>query len=125
MSLRMTIAMIVLTVSIGCGSSTSPAPSPAPMPLPSGSSTSASIVSGASTLTTTAYSPNPLNISVGTTVIWRNNDNMAHTSTANGGAWDSGVIQPSGQFSFALQSRGTFPYHCTIHPNMVGTVNVQ
>jgi plastocyanin len=24
-----------------------------------------------------------------------------------------------------FQSAGTFPYHCTIHPNMIGTVTVQ
>jgi hypothetical protein len=75
-------------------------------------------------MTTTAFSPNPLNIAVGTTVTWLNNDGTGHTSTASGGAWSSPTIAPGGQFSFTFQSAGTFPYHCMIHPNMVGTVGV-
>jgi plastocyanin len=54
-----------------------------------------------------------------------NNDNLAHTSTADGGAWNSGTIQPGGQFTFTFQSAGTFTYHCSIHPGMVATVTVQ
>jgi plastocyanin len=40
-------------------------------------------------------------------------------------AWSSGTVAPGGQFSFAFQTAGTFPYHCTIHPGMVGTVVVR
>src|SRR5215212_1182161 len=43
---------------------------------------SVSIVSGASTLTTDAYSPNPIQVSVGTTVTWTNNDSQPHTVTS-------------------------------------------
>jgi plastocyanin len=84
-----------------------------------------SIVSGASTLTTTAYSPNPLSVTVGTTVTWTNNDNTSHTSTENNGLWSSPAIAPGGQFSTTFTSAGSFTYHCTIHPGMIGTVNVQ
>ena len=42
---------------------------------------------GASTMTTTAFNPNPITVSVGGTVTWTNNDSTSHTSTANGGAW--------------------------------------
>lgn len=89
-----------------------------------GSAATVTIVPGASAMTTTAFSPNPLNVSVGTTVTWLNNDGTAHTSTSDGGAWSSPIIAPGGQFSFTFQSAGTFPYHCMIHPNMVGTVSV-
>ena len=108
----------------GVGSSyASPAQSPSasgPTPAPAATVT---IVSGASTMTTTAFSPNPLNISVGTTVTWVNSDSTTHTSTADGGAWNSPAMTPGGQFSFTFPSAGTFSYHCSIHPGMVGTVN--
>lgn len=56
---------------------------------------------------------------------WTNTDSVSHTSTANGGAWDSGTIAPGGSFSVALSKTGTFQYHCTIHPGMIGTVSVE
>lgn len=84
-----------------------------------------SIVPNASVLTSTAYSPNPIAIKVGDSVTWRNDDNTAHTSSANNGAWDSGTINPGGSFRTTFNNAGTFAYRCMIHPNMVGTVTVQ
>jgi plastocyanin len=124
MSLRSRLGWAFLLVGLlsACGSDSPSAPSTGS----SGTSgTPVSIVSGASTMTATAYSPNPLNVTVGTTVTWTNNDNTSHTSTANNGQWSSPVIGPSGQFSTTFTSAGSFSYHCTIHPGMVGTVNVQ
>jgi plastocyanin len=94
---------------------------------PAGPSTSSSIsiVAGASTLSTTAYNPDTIVISKGTTVTWKNNDITTHTSTDDGGMWSSGGIAPGGSFSATLQTAGTFTYHCTIHPGMVGTITVQ
>jgi plastocyanin len=76
-------------------------------------------------MTTTAYAPNPISVSVGGSVTWTNNDATTHTSVANAGAWNSGSIAPGGQFSMTFPSAGTFPYHCSLHPGMVGTVTVQ
>jgi plastocyanin len=58
-------------------------------------------------------------------VTWTNNDSTSHTSTANGGAWNSPVIPPGGHFSMTFSSAGTFQYHCSIHPGMMGTVTAQ
>jgi plastocyanin len=43
--------------------------------------TEISIVSDASRLTNTAYQPNPINIGVGDTVEWTNDDSAPHTAT--------------------------------------------
>jgi plastocyanin len=64
-------------------------------------------------------------VSAGTTVTWSNGDTITHTATADGGQFNSGAIAAGGKFSFTFQTTGTFPYHCTIHPGMVGTVVVQ
>jgi len=125
MSLRTVLAAAALLgTSFGCGSSYS-TPS-GPSPTPSGNTgTPVSIVSGASGQTTTAYAPNPITVAVGGSVTWTNNDNTSHTSTANNGAWNSGVIAAGGKYSMTFASAGSFTYHCTLHPGMVGTVTVQ
>jgi plastocyanin len=83
------------------------------------------MVMGASALTTGAYSPSPLRLALGSSVTWINNDNTTHTSTADGDAWNSGAIAPGRTFTRTFRSTGSFPYHCTIHPGMVGTIEVQ
>lgn len=91
---------------------------------PTAPGASVSIVMGASALTTTAYSPSPVRLAVGNSVTWINNDNTTHTSTADGGAWNA-AITPGRTFTRTFTTTGSFPYHCTIHPGMVGTIEVQ
>src|SRR5205085_10467870 len=98
MSIRIVYAALLLAASVACGSSSPSTPTPTPTPGPSGASVGASIVAGSSTLTTTAYSPNPIAVSVGGAVTWTNADVVTHTSTAGGGAWNSGSIAPGGTF---------------------------
>jgi plastocyanin len=114
----------VLILASGCGGSSSVTnPSPTPAPITSG--TTVSIVNGAQTLGSTAFAPNPVNVSAGSTVTWTNNDTIAHTSTSDSGQWNSGNIAPQASFSRMFPTAGTFTYHCSIHPGMVGTVTVQ
>jgi plastocyanin len=96
--------------------------SPAPPPPPP--SATVTIVAGASTLTVTAFNPNPIDIARGMTVMWVNNDTITHTSTSDTGNWNSDNLPPGGSFAATFQSPGTFAYHCAIHPNMTGTVTV-
>ena len=70
------------------------------------------------------FSPSPATIDRGQTVVWSNNDTVAHTVTSNSGLFDSSTIQPGGFFSFTFQSQGTFAYHCSIYTNMTGAVIV-
>jgi plastocyanin len=103
----------------------SPTPAPTPTPSPSPGATSAvAIVTGAATLGNRAYNPADVTVDVGSTVTWTNADREAHTTTSNQSGWNSGAIAPGAQFSFTYQTAGTFPYHCTIHPGMTGTVTV-
>jgi plastocyanin len=93
--------------------------------MPGGTASTVAIPSGAESLGNRAYSPDNLSVAVGSTVTWTNTDLVAHTSTSDRSGWDSGTVQPGGRFSFTFQNAGTFAYHCTIHPGMVGTVVVQ
>jgi plastocyanin len=84
------------------------------------------IVSGASTLGATAYDPNPFTISlaVQATVEWRNLDGVNHTVTADDASFSSADITPTASYSKIFTSPGTYPYHCAIHPGMVGSIVV-
>jgi plastocyanin len=80
---------------------------------------------GASSFTTTAYIPDSVTVSVGTTIKWTNNDVVAHTVSSQNNLWDSGSLAGGATFSRTFQSTGTFPYYCAFHVGMVGTVTVQ
>lgn len=127
MTVRIVPVLCLLAFTLACESSSMPfaAPTPKPAPPPTPAANTVSIVAGSATKTTTAYSPNPVTLAAGGTVTWVNNDTTTHTSTADGGAWASGSIAPGGQFSRTFGTAGTFTYHCSIHPNMIGTVQVQ
>ena len=86
---------------------------------------SASIPAGARNAGSAAYMPNPVTITAGSTVSWTNNDSITHTSTSDNGVFDSGNIAPGAKFTFTFNTRGTFAYHCTLHPGMVASVVVQ
>ena len=90
-----------------------------------------SIVTNAATMGDKAYSPNPVEVSVGGGVTWSNDDSTVHTATSGaassadaGSVFDSGVLNPGATFDFVFDKAGTFDYHCTMHPQMVGTVTV-
>ena len=97
-----------------------------------------SIVPGASTLGDKAFSPNPVNIKVGDTVTWINDDSQFHTVVSGnpsgggdiGKVFDSGLSGPTAlttkgkTFSHKFTEKGEFPYFCQLHPTMVGKVIV-
>jgi plastocyanin len=127
LSSRVFLVSAFALLAAACGSSdstTSPTPTPTPAPVTAGSGTPITIPTGAQTLGNRAFSPDAVDVAVGTTVTWTNTDSITHTSTSNGAGWDSGAIAPRAQFSFTFQNAGTFPYHCAIHPGMVGTITV-
>src|ERR687892_835083 len=94
-----------------------------------GGGTSVSIVPGSSSLTTDAYQPNPVQVGVGDTVTWTNDDAQPHTVTSGEGAtpdgtFDSSIMAPGATFEHTFTEAGEYPYFCLLHPNMVGTVSV-
>jgi len=73
-----------------------------------------------------SYSPDPVEIKKGDTVVWTNQDDSPHTATANDRSFDTGRV-PAGKSSkpIAFNKAGKVPYHCTVHgPSMSGTVQV-
>ena len=98
----------------------------------------ASIVYGATSLTDTAYTPNPIETRVNQTVLWTNDDFTFHTVTSGsagaddvGKAFDSGLAGPTAlssqgkTFKHTFDNPGEYPYFCILHPEMVGTIIVK
>jgi len=115
---RLVLVSSLLAATVACGKANSPID-----PAPNGPSVS--IPTGAEFLGKLAFAPDDLTVDAGATVTWTNTDSVTHTSTSDGAGWNSGNIAPGGHFSAMFSTPGTFSYHCTIHPGMIGTVTVR
>ena len=71
-----------------------------------------------------SFSPNPVEVKVGETVTWINDDSGRHTVTSKNGVFDSGMMGKGQSFSYTFDKAGEYQYFCQPHPNMVGTVVV-
>ena len=76
------------------------------------------------TIANFAYSPSNIQVSIGTTVTWTNQDSAPHTVTFKNGMKDSGWLRQGQSFPYTFTTPGTFDYYCTVHPNMVARVTV-
>ena len=121
------IALCLTLVLTGCKTTTpaaTPTPTPiaSPTPTPSATPTSAQAnveISGF------AFVPSTLTVAVGTTVTWTNNDSASHTVTSNDNLFNSGTLAKGATFSHTFNQKGTFQYHCSIHPSMTAKVIVE
>jgi plastocyanin len=71
-----------------------------------------------------SYSPNPVEVEVGESVTWVNDDSTVHTATSNDSIFNSDVLFEGQSFSYTFDEAGEYPYFCDIHPGMVGMVVV-
>ena len=72
-----------------------------------------------------SFGPETLKVSVGTTVTWTNRDDIPHTVVSTDGVFKSKVRDTDEQFSYTFTKPGTYPYYCSVHPKMTGTVVVK
>jgi len=81
------------------------------------------------------YVPNKpvVTLTINNNVIWKNNDDTAHTVTPDHRSEDSysgefgssGVLKPGDSYEFLFTEPQDVPYHCTPHPWMEGTISVE
>jgi len=72
------------------------------------------------------FSPETIELRTGQTVEWANNDLTPHTVTSQGtGDLNSGSIDAGASWRHTFTHAGSFPYYCTFHPEMKGTVIVK
>ena len=91
-----------------------------------------SIPAGAATPGNPAYDPAELSAKKGDVVNVVNNDNAPHTATSGNGPEDAGqafdtsliMAGDSGTIDTSTLEAGEYPYFCTVHPFMKGTLTV-
>ena len=71
------------------------------------------------------FVPARLTVKAGTTVTWRNEDDIPHTVTASNRLFKSKALDTDDSFSFTFAAPGTYEYFCSLHPRMTGTVVVE
>ena len=70
-----------------------------------------------------SFSPNPATLPAGQLVIWHNIDRITHRVVLDDRSVDTGDLAPGASSQPMAIGAGGGAYHCSIHPEMVGSVN--
>ncbi len=71
-----------------------------------------------------AFHPPTLRVKRGARVAFVNSSKVAHTAT-RAGSFNTGHIKPGTSVTVRFTHKGTFSYHCNIHPFMKGKIVVE
>jgi plastocyanin len=71
------------------------------------------------------FSPPSLKVKVGTTVMWKNEDDIPHTVVATDKTFKSGALDTDDGYSFTFAKAGVYEYFCSLHPHMTGKIEVE
>ena len=69
------------------------------------------------------FRPKTVTVKSGDSIVWVNKDLVPHTATTD--SFDSLTIPPGKSWTSIAQAKGDFPYGCTFHPTMRGTLRVR
>ena len=139
-ALRRAAPVLLLAAAACGGDSGGPNPGPNNNPPPAAQTGDININEGASNRTTTAFSPNPKEVSLAGNatvgVRWVNRDisggdyqqgtAVLHNIVPDDPAdfSQSGNLGGNAQYQISLSAVGDYTYHCGNHPGMVGTITV-
>jgi len=70
------------------------------------------------------FEPAKLTVKVGTTVTWKNRDDIPHT-VVSAGKFRSKAMDTDDSYSFTFTAAGDYTYFCSLHPHMTGTIKVE
>lgn len=122
-NLGILVVVAGVLVAIACGGGGGMGPSAVPTPVPTTGGAADVTITINSMSGAQSFSPDPGAVKVGQKVAWRNADSITHTAT--GGGFDTGSIPPgTTSVPITFSAAGNIAYHCSIHPTMVGTLNV-
>ena len=119
---RSALAIGFIAAMVSCGKSSTD---------PSGSAGNAAPTNGAAfnipasdVYGLTNFDPTQVSIVAGSSVNFQNSDGIEHHPTADDGTWNIDLMSGAGG-SQKFQTPGTYTFHCSIHPNMTGTITVK
>jgi plastocyanin len=70
-----------------------------------------------------SFSPNPATLSAGQMVVWRNVDHTTHRVVLKDRSVDTGDLAPGASSQPMAVGAAAAQYHCSIHPEMIGSIN--
>lgn len=132
MGMRKVFGLVALVVAValigaGCGSSgddttAATGAGASAMPAGGGSAASAAKVD----IADFKYGPPTVTVKKGGSVTWTNSDDAPHTATQTpgGSGFDTGTLEKGDSKTVSFDEAGTFPYVCSFHAFMQGTVKV-
>jgi plastocyanin len=71
-----------------------------------------------------AFTPKELTVKAGTTIVFRNRDDIPHSVVGSKGEFHSKALDTDDSFSFTFTKAGTYDYSCGLHPRMQGMIVV-
>ena len=71
------------------------------------------------------FAPQRLIVKAGTTVTWRNQDDIPHAIASSIRLFKSKALDTDESYAFTLKTAGTYEYFCSLHPQMTGTIVVE
>jgi plastocyanin len=125
-SLLFLLSLVLVALAGACGGGDGRGATASPKP----SDTSSSVVAPAGgaakgpivSVKGMAFDPAKLRVKAGETVTWRFDDRaVAHNVVGDG---FKSALKRSGTFSHTFAEPGSYPYRCTVHPGMKGSVVV-
>ncbi len=70
------------------------------------------------------FEPNAISAKAGDLITFTNAGAVAHNVTLDSGGCATPNVQPGSSDGLRITVAGTYPFHCTIHPDMKGTITV-
>jgi plastocyanin len=71
------------------------------------------------------FSPQEIRVKAGTTITWKNQDDIPHTVTSTAKVFKSQALDTDDNFSFTFTTPGVYQYFCSLRPHMTGTIVVE
>ena len=71
------------------------------------------------------FTPAEVTVTAGTTVTFKNDDDIPHLVAASDGSFRSKALDTGDSYSFDFTKPGEYGYFCALHPHMVGKVVVK
>ena len=123
---RILIPLVVLVAAAAVLSACSPPFAAACTPKGAATATAASTVKVvADSQKQGTYQPDPVTVQAGQSITWTWEDQgNQHSISADDGSFESCLQGAGSTFTATFAKAGTYPYHCSIHPQMKGSVTV-
>ena len=119
------VLVALALLAAGCSSETNVTTAPAENPGAPGKQPAGTKDETTVTMKNIEFVPKDLEVKVGQTVKWVNEDDVEHNAVANDGEFKSELFGRAGTYTYKTTKAGTIEYVCTVHPGMEGTLTVK